>query len=127
MGMIHTALWSSDLEATKEFYIGTLGFEPTVEFRWPEEDGVQNYYVGRNYGAELQFRYDPDRDEAITPAGIDHIAINVDNVDVEFERITDETNCPVVMEPTVVEPANARVAFVEDPDGYVVELVEDLD
>jgi len=32
-----------------------------------------------------------------------------------------------VAEPAVIEAAGVRAAFVEDPDGYVVELVEPLE
>lgn len=128
MGLIHTAIWVSDLDATKEFYEGTLGFEHQLDFEWPDdEDSVYNYYVGRDDGAAIQFRYDPDRTVPVDPSGIDHIALSVDDVDVEFDRIVEETGCPVVSEPATVEPAGTRVAFIEDPDGYVVELVEQLD
>ncbi|MDR9431908.1 MAG: VOC family protein [Natronomonas sp.] len=128
MSVIHTALWVSNLEATKAFYMDTLGFEHQLDFEWPTdaEDSVTNYYVGRGNVAELQFRYDPSRMAAIEPSGIDHIAIAVEEVDAEFDRIVEETGCPVVTEPVNISPANNRVAFIEDPDGYVVELVEDL-
>lgn len=128
MGVIHTAIWVSDLEATKAFYMDGLGFEHQLDFEWPADgdDSVYNLYVGHDNGAEIQFRYDPERTEAIEPTGIDHIALGVDDVDAEFDRIVDETGCPVVSEPATVDPAGTRVAFLEDPDGYVVELVEDL-
>lgn len=127
MGLIHTAIWVSNLDAMTEFYEGALGSERQLDFEWPDdddEDSVYNYYVGRDNGAEIQFRYDPDRTEPIDPSGIDHIALSVDDVDAEFDRVVEETGCPVVSEPATVEPAGTRVAFIEDPDGYVVELVE---
>ena len=60
----------------------------------------------------------PDR------TALEHLAVSVDDVDATHERLVEETDRPVVQEPTAVEAANARVSFVEDPDGYVVELIE---
>jgi len=41
--------------------------------------------------------------------------------------MAEETGCAVLDGPMTVEQANARVAFLDGPDGYVVELVETLD
>ncbi|WP_255192100.1 VOC family protein [Natronobeatus ordinarius] len=122
MDVIHTAIWVSDLEETAAFYEDVLGLEFQSEFTG--DDGVVNYYVGTEDGADLQFKYDPDGKSAGPPAGIDHVALAVDDVDAEFDRVLEATDPPVVLEPTTVEAANARVAFLEDPAGYVVELVE---
>ncbi|WP_251329821.1 VOC family protein [Haloplanus pelagicus] len=129
MGLIHTAIQVSDLDATRAFYEDALDFEHRLDFEWPadDEDAVYNYYVGRGDGAEIQFRYDPGRTDPVEPTGIDHLALDVDDVDAEFDRLVEATDCPVVSEPTTVDPAGTRVAFVEDPDGYVVELVEQLE
>lgn len=120
MEVIHVALWVSDLDQTATFYEDVLGLEYDSQF---EKDGVVNYYVGTDDGAELQFKYDPERTEPIDPSGIDHVALGVDDTDAEFERVMDAANPPVVVEPTDIEAVNRRVAFIEDPDGYVVELV----
>jgi lactoylglutathione lyase len=123
MDVIHTAIWVSDLDATSEFYEDVLGLTYDRQF---ELDGVTNYYVGSDADAELQFKYDPDEETTVEPSGVDHLAVGVDDVDAEFERIVEACDPPVVTEPTTIEQANARVAFIEDPDGYVVELVEAL-
>ncbi|MFB6068607.1 MAG: VOC family protein [Halobacterium sp.] len=124
MDVIHTAIWVSDLERSYEFYVDGLGLEESHRFVL---DGVENVYVGGDHG-EIQLRYDgADRDVDPDREALDHVALGVDDVDAEFERLRDETGCPVVEEPFTVEQAGARVAFVEDPAGYVVELVERLE
>jgi lactoylglutathione lyase len=119
--VIHTAIWVPDLEPALEFY-ETLGLTESHRFT---RDGIQNVYLGGE-GGEIQFRYDGDRTVSPDRSDLDHIALSVDDVDAEFERVVEATGCPVVDEPTTVEVAGARVAFVEDPNGYVVELVEAL-
>lgn len=125
MEVIHTAVWVSDLDATRAFYEDGLGLEQSWQFEG--DDGVVNHYVGGDGGAEIQFKYDPDDHGGVAHSGIDHVAVSVEDTDEAFERIVDETGCAVVREPMTVEAAGARAAFVADPDGYVVELVSPLD
>lgn len=121
MDVHHAAIWVSDLDRTTAFYEDELGLEFEYQFEW---DGVTSYFVSGGSEAQLQFRYDPEDDEPIEPSGIDHVALTVDDVDATFERVVEATGCPVVREPLDIDPADARTAFVEDPDGYVVEFVE---
>lgn len=123
MEVIHSAIWVSDLEETLSFYVDALGLEKTHEFEGG--DGAKNVYVAGEGDAEIQFKYDPDI-EPPAPAGFDHIAVAVEDTDAEVERLVEETGCTVRRGPLTSEGANARVAFIEDPDGYGVELVEEL-
>jgi lactoylglutathione lyase len=121
MGLIHTAIDVSDLESTLDFY-AELGLEQTDEF---ELGGVKNVYLGSDdTDMELQLRYDPSSTVRVEPAGIDHVALEVDDVDRVFEDLLDAEHPDVVKPPQYIDPANATAAFVKDPDGYVVELVE---
>ncbi|MBO4247973.1 MULTISPECIES: VOC family protein [Halomicrobium] len=123
MDVAHVALWVSDMDRAIEFYT-ELGLERQWSFTL---DGVENVYVGGDHG-ELQLRHDPDRTTPIAPnrADVDHVALTVDDTEATVERATDAGGT-VVTAPTVIEPADAYVAFVEDPEGYVLEFVEPLD
>ena len=121
MDVAHTANWVADLDRSRAFYVDGLGPSVTRTF---EYDGSENLFVGGEHG-ELQLRYDPDR-PAPDPdrSGHDHVGLSVDDVDAAFERLVERTGCPVVHAPFDVASAGSRVAFVEDPDGYVLELVQ---
>lgn len=123
MDVAHVALWVSDMDRAVEFYTG-IGLERQWSFTL---DGVENVYVGGDHG-ELQLRHDPDRTTPIAPnrADVDHVALTVEDTEAAVERATDRGGA-VVTDPTVIEPADAYVAFVEDPEGYVVEFVEPLE
>ncbi|MCQ4334282.1 VOC family protein [Natronomonas sp. F2-12] len=122
MDVIHTAIRVSDLEEAREFFVDGLGLEENWSFTL---DGVENVYVGGEHG-EIQLRYDPEGDDPESNREtIDHLAVSVDDADAETERMVEETGCEVIKGPLTVEAAGARVAFIEGPDGYVVELVED--
>ncbi len=122
MDVIHTAMWVSDLEEARAFFVDALGLEENWSFT---HDGIENVYVGGEHG-EIQLRYDPDHE---VPDGdrarLDHVAVSVDDVDAETTRMVEETGCDVLDGPVTMDVADARVSFLEGPDGYVVELVED--
>ena len=115
----HTAIRVGDLQATAAFYEDALGFEREREVRG--DDGSVHRYLRGEGGAALQVIHRPDGDD-VDPAGLEHLAIRVANVDATFDRLVGETGCPVEQSPTTVEELDTRFAFVGDPDGYVVEL-----
>ena len=122
MKLAHAALWVSDLERAIDFY-GALGLERNWSFTM---DGVENVYLAEDEdGDALQLKYDPDRTTPVAPsrADVDHVAFTVDDVDEAFEAAVN-AGASVHVEPTVVEDADAYVAFVEDPEGYTLELFE---
>lgn len=123
MDLAHVAIWVSDLERALAFY-EALGFERAWSF---SADGVENVYVAGDSG-ELQLRYNPDRTTPIAPsrADTDHVAFVVDDVDTLVERAR-EAGASVIAEPHVVGAADARVAFVEDPEGYTLEFLRPLE
>ena len=124
MDVIHTCIWVSDMDAAREFYLEGIGLE---EHRSATLGGIENVWLGGEHG-EIQLRYEPDHpDPDPDRADFDHLALSVDDVDAEVERIVDGTDATVLDGPRTVDVANARIAFLEGFDGYVIELVEDLD
>ncbi|WP_049984802.1 VOC family protein [Halobellus rufus] len=120
MDVLHAALNVVDLDATIDFYESLLGLERT---RTAELDGQRMVWVGGEGDAELQFLA---VDEPVEPAGIDHVAVAVDDVEATVEEAQAEWGSSVVVDPQVVG-GEVRLAFVTDPDGYHVELIEELD
>jgi lactoylglutathione lyase len=124
MDVIHTCIWVSDMDEAKEFYLEGIGLE---EHRSATLGGIENVWLGGEHG-EIQLRYADDHpDPAPDRADFDHLALSVDDVDGEVERIVENTGATVLDGPRTVDVANVRIAFLEGFDGYVIELVEDLD
>ena len=122
MDLIHVNLNVADVERSIEFYTEQLGFEETWGF---EADGTVHRYVAADNDVELQLSESDDREGEIDHGeGFAHVALGVDDVDDAFERIDHHG---VEREPADQPEAGARTAFVLDPDGYTVELVESLE
>jgi len=123
MDVAHTAIWVSDLETSREFFVDTLGLE---ELRSYTRKGIENVVVGGER-AGIQLRTEPDR--AVPPERrerMDHVALSVEGIDALCDRLDAETDHEVFRPPETLEDLGVRIAFVEAPDGYAVELVAEL-
>lgn len=124
MDIHHTAVAVSDLDATKAFYEDGLGLSYDHDFHL---DGTHHYYVtGDELDTTLQFVHDGS-EMAVDPSGIVHLAIRVEDVEATLDALVEATDCSVLKGPLTIEGAGARAVFVEDPDGYEVELFSPLD
>lgn len=117
MDVLHAALDVTDADAMDGFYGDFLGLE---EERYAEVDGEPNYWYGGSGPAELQFRVVEDMDE---PTGIHHLAIAAENIEETVEEAVEEWDSTVEIEPTEIADG-VWIAFVTDPFGYTIELIE---
>ncbi|WP_222914127.1 VOC family protein [Natrinema sp. SYSU A 869] len=122
MELIHININVADADETIEFY-EQFGFEESWEFETLDGE-TQNRYIADETGTELQLSDTTDDAEFEQGTAWDHLAIGVDDVDDVFESID---HYGVIEEPGDQPEAGARTAFVYDPDGRKVELVELLE
>ncbi|QRV17870.1 VOC family protein [Haloterrigena salifodinae] len=122
MEFIHLNINVADADETIEFY-EQFGFEESWEFETPDGE-TKNRYIADENGIELQLSDTDGETEFEEGTAWDHLAIGVDDVDEVFAEID---HYGVVKEPGDQPEAGARTAFVYDPDGRKVELVESLD
>ncbi|MFB6165565.1 MAG: VOC family protein [Haloarculaceae archaeon] len=122
MDILHTCMNVSDADELADWYVEELGFERSWEFT--SEDGqTRNVYVADDSGVEIQLSDTDGEDDFEYGTGWDHLAIGVEDVDETFAQID---HYGVVQEPGDQPAAGARTAFVEDPDGHVIELIQPL-
>jgi len=126
MRMLHTMLRVTDLERSLAFYRDVLGMRILRRHDYPE-GRFTLAFVG--YGdeadhtvVELTHNWDTDAYELGTAFG--HIALGVADVHAACDAI--KARGGKVVRPAGPMKGGTRViAFVEDPDGYKIELVED--
>jgi lactoylglutathione lyase len=122
---LHTMLRITDPERSRAFY-EALG----LEFRRDMDivrDGTKeatNYFYGvpgQDEELELTFNHDGRTYDLGTAYG--HIALGVDDLDGTLERLAGQGIEPE-RPPYQVRAGGSRLCFVQDPDGYRVELIE---
>jgi lactoylglutathione lyase len=125
MRILHTMLRVGDLPRSIDFYTKVLGMNLLRTTERPE----QNYslaFVG--YGtnpehAELELTYNHGVDSYELGTAFGHMAIGVPDVYSACDRIRQHGG-NVTREPGPVKGGSTVIAFVTDPDGYKIELIQ---
>jgi lactoylglutathione lyase len=122
MELIHTCYRITNPERSVAFY-EALGFEKRREL--PIRDEAVNYFLGvpGHDGPELEltFNFGVDSYELGTAYG--HIAVTVDDMNGSLAALAEKGIEPE-KPPYRVREGGSLIAFVRDPDGYRVELIE---
>ncbi|EHJ4094248.1 lactoylglutathione lyase [Escherichia fergusonii] len=128
MRLLHTMLRVGDLQRSIDFYTKVLGMKLLRTSENPEYK-YSLAFVG--YGPEteeavieLTYNWGVDKYELGTAYG--HIALSVDNAAAACEKIR-QNGGNVTREAGPVKGGTTVIAFVEDPDGYKIELIEEKD
>jgi lactoylglutathione lyase len=122
---LHTMLRVGDLDRAIKFYTDMFGMKELR--RWDVPAGkFTNAFVG--YGDEdtncvLEFTYNYGVEKYEIGTGYGHIAIGVPDVYATCEQLR-KAGAKISREPGPVKHGTTVIAFVEDPDGYKIELVE---
>ena len=124
MRFLHTMIRVGDLEKSVDFYTRLLGMKETRRRDVP--DGKYTLvFVG--YGEadsamiELTYNYGVQTYEHGTAFG--HLAIGTDDIYGLCERLAAE-GVKIPRAPGPLKFGTTVIAFIEDPDGYKIELIE---
>jgi lactoylglutathione lyase len=123
MELIHTCYRVTDPERSVAFY-EALGFEKRREL--PIRDEAVNYFLGvpGKPQPELELTYNFGVDSYELGSGYGHVAVTVDDIDATLARLRDEHGIEPERPPYQVREGGSFIAFVRDPDGYRIELIE---
>lgn len=124
MRLLHTMLRVGDLQRSIDFYTRVLGMKLLRQKEYP--DGKFTLaFVG--YGDErdstvIELTYNWDTDHYDIGKGFGHLAIEVDDVYRAVEDLR-ERGGKVIREAGPMNAGTTIIAFIEDPDGYQIELL----
>lgn len=125
MRLLHTMLRVGDLQRSIDFYTRVLGMKLLRTSDRPEQKYSLAFvgYEGNPSQAEIEltFNYGVDRYELGTAYG--HIALEVPNAYAACDKIR-EAGGAITREAGPVKGGSTVIAFVQDPDGYKIELIE---
>ena len=125
MRILHTMLRVGDLEKSLSFYVEILGMQLLRRKDYPS-GRFTLAFVG--FGQEsnstvLELTHNWDIDQYKIGEGYGHIALGVQDIYSTCKSIK-KNGAHVVREPGPMKHGSTVIAFIEDPDGYKIELIE---
>ena len=125
MRMLHTMLRVGDLERSINFYTDVLGMRLLRKHDYPDGKLTLAFvgYQDEQDGAVLELTYNWGVDHYEPGTAYGHIALEVPDARKACEQIRARGG-KVVREAGPMKHGTTVIAFVEDPDGYKVELIE---
>ena len=140
LGLHHASITTSDLDRLTAFYRDQFGFRIVLETEWAAGNALADTIYGltdtavrmamlRSSNAFLElFEFSQpvgkpgNTARPVNDQGITHIAIQVTDIDAEYQRLAAAgmsfNSAPVDV------PGLCKAAYGRDPDGNIVELVE---
>lgn len=124
MRLLHTMLRVGDLQKSIEFYTEVMGMTLLRQKDYPKGEFTLAFlgYGNEEEHTVLELTYNWGVTSYDLGSGYGHIAIEVDDV----YRATDEAKakgCKILREAGPMNAGTTIIAFLEDPDGYPIELI----
>jgi lactoylglutathione lyase len=122
---LHTMVRITDPEKSRAFY-EALGFrfERDMDIVRNGEVEATNYFFGiGDQEAVLELTYNHDGRTYELGTGFGHVALAVDDLDESLAQLGEQGIQPE-REPYRVREGGSRICFVQDPDGYRIELID---
>ena len=125
MRILHTMLRVGDLQHSIQFYQDVLGMRLLRTSENPEYQYSLAFlgYDDEDKSAVLELTYNCGVSEYELGTAYGHIAIGVDDIYATCEAVK-SAGGKVTREPGPVKGGKTVIAFVEDPDGYKIEFIE---
>jgi len=129
MRILHTMLRVGDLQRSIDFYTKVMGMELLRKTDRPEQKYTLAFvgYGDESRGAVLELTYNYGVETYDLGGGFGHVAIEVDDAAAACEHVRGAAaryGAKVTREPGPVKGGTTVIAFVQDPDGYKIELIE---
>ena len=122
---LHTMYRITDPERSRAFYEALgLEFRRDMDIVRGGEKEATNYFFGvPGQDEELELTYNHDGRTYDVGTGYGHIALAVDDMDESLSQLEQQGIQPE-REPYRVREGGSRICFVQDPDGYRIELID---
>ncbi|MCG9630665.1 MULTISPECIES: lactoylglutathione lyase [Vibrio] len=123
MKFLHTMIRVADLEKSIEFYTKVLGMKE-LERHENKEYRYTLVFVGYEQGGTtIELTYNWDTNEYEMGNAFGHLALGVEDIYSACADIK-ALGGNVSREPGPVLGGTTHIAFVKDPDGYAIELIQ---
>ena len=123
MNFLHSTIRVKDIDASLKFYSELLDMHVVEKRRL--EDCWLYFLTDKDNTCQIEFTYNDDTPESgyNIGNGFGHFAFQVDSMN-EFSSKMNQYGYKYLYEPFDLTGNGSMIAFIQDPDGYEIELIE---
>jgi len=124
MRLLHTMIRVGDLQKSIDFYTNVLGMRLLRQKDYPDGRFTLAFvgYGDESENTAIELTHNWDTEQYELGEGFGHLAIEVDDVYAATQRIRDMGG-KIIRDAGPMNAGTTIIAFVEDPDGYQIELL----
>lgn len=122
MRILHTCLNISNLDRSIEFYTTNLALRLTSR-REVKQNNAEIAFLTDDKGGAIELTHWRDKKSLTEGDNFDHIAFAVDDITTVVDRLRKE-GVTIALEPFSLQGSTSKIAFIKDPDGNWLELIE---
>jgi lactoylglutathione lyase len=124
MRYLHTMIRVGDLERSIRFYTEVLGLKVHDRREYPEGKFTL-VFLGQGPGTEpfLELTHNWETQSYDLGKGYGHMAFGVPDIYAACEKLT-QAGAAITRPPGPMKHGKSIIAFLKDPDGYAVELIQ---
>ena len=125
MRLLHTMIRVNDLDASLAFYTGVLEMKLLRRKEYPTGEFTLAFvgYGDETAASVIELTHNWGRSSYTLGDAFGHLAIGTDDIHALCERVR-AAGHRVTREPGPMKHGGSVIAFVEDPNGYKVELIQ---
>ena len=125
MRVLHTMIRVGELERSLDFYSNVLGMKILRRKDYPDGRFTLAFvgYGDESSNAVIELTHNWDTSAYDIGTGYGHIALGMENIYTACDAIR-EKGGKITREPGPMKHGTTEIAFVEDPDGYKIELIQ---
>ena len=126
MRLLHTMLRVTNLQRSIDFYTHVLGMTLLRQKDYPDGKFTLAFlgYGPESEQAVIELTYNWGVEQYEQGTAYGHIALGVDDVHASVEYMRAK-GAKILREPGPMKAGSTVLAFLEDPDGYRIELLQD--
>jgi lactoylglutathione lyase len=125
MKILHTMIRVNDLDESIKFYCDVLGMKLLRKKEYPSGRFTLAFvgYGSESEEAVVELTYNWDTHKYDLGNGFGHIALGVEDIYRTCDNLKAK-GAKIVREPGPMKHGGSEIAFIEDPNGYKIELID---
>jgi lactoylglutathione lyase len=121
--ILHTSITVKDIEASIQFYRDVIGLKLLSRREIPENKAEIAFLGDQQTNSRIELTYWKEKKDWNEGDELDHIAFAVQDMEKAM-KLFRKLNVEIAMEPYSLKGTTTRIAFIKDPNGIWLEIIE---